>query len=197
MWEELEGESIIRPHLRAHTQRHLASPSAGMRECVVARRARTERALLLCPRSWCALSPSRLGRCCSHHAITPACFARTPFACASLWARSHFARAHTLLARRGHWATPSLCVCPPRHWCPQLLLTWMAMPARSLQSKCRPPPSALPARSPHILTCARGPLPLQINAVDNMDGEEFGDDNFDFDAEAEDEDRSGNIADTI
>jgi hypothetical protein len=32
-----------------------------------------------------------------------------------------------------------------------------------------------------------------------MDGEEFGDDNFDFDAEAEDEDRTGssNIADTI
>ena len=30
-----------------------------------------------------------------------------------------------------------------------------------------------------------------------MDGEEFGDDNFDFDAEAEDEDRGGDIADTI
>ena len=35
------------------------------------------------------------------------------------------------------------------------------------------------------------------NAADNMDGEEFGDDNFDFDAEAEDEDRGGDIADTI
>merc|ERR1711935_620592 len=44
-----------------------------------------------------------------------------------------------------------------------------------------------------------GELPdsVQINAADNMDGEEFGDDNFDFDAEAEDEDRGGDIADTI
>jgi len=48
-----------------------------------------------------------------------------------------------------------------------------------------------------------GELPdsVQINAVDNMDGEEFGDDNFDFDLEAEDaderDDRGGNIADTI
>jgi len=41
--------------------------------------------------------------------------------------------------------------------------------------------------------------PPQINAVDNMDGEEFGDDNFDFDVEAEDADNpnAGDIADTI
>ena len=48
-----------------------------------------------------------------------------------------------------------------------------------------------------VQTTVTPPPPPQINAADNMDGEEFGDDNFDFDAEAEDEDRGGDIADTI